>query len=41
MIKSNRMRWARDVAQMEKKIYAEYLTQQDHTSDLGIDRKIK
>jgi hypothetical protein len=40
MIKSKRMRWARDVAHMGQKRNAEYLKQRDYASDLEVDRKI-
>jgi len=40
MIKSKRMRWARDVAYTSQKRNAEYLKQQDYASDLRVDRKI-
>ena len=40
MIKSKRMKWARDVAHIlvGQKRNAEYLKQQDYASDLGIGR---
>jgi hypothetical protein len=40
MIKSKRIRWARDVAYIGQKRNAEYLKQQDYASDLRVDRKI-